>query len=205
VTLNYDENYTYIFHTPGIEPWVAGFLKNKSPKSVIDIGCGLGFSAVLLRSYIGYSGYLVGLDIIADKVLKAKKLGLYDDLVVGDATKPPFRTEAFDALISLEVFHQLSGEALASNQETVKKSGSVILALPYLPTGISIKDLINRGYYLYKCLLRGLVLVDIRSYKILLVRSSLLFRTIKAILILLMPLLRLVGILKKGYLLAFLS
>jgi len=200
--LNYNEDYTNAFHSPGIEPWITGFLRGKSPKTLVDVGCGLGFTALLLRLYLCYGGYLVGLDVLADKVSKAKKLGLYDDLVVGDAKKPPFKSEVFDTFISLEVLHDLPGEVLTSNEEIVKENGCIMLVLPYLPKGITVKDLISRDYDLYRCFLRGLILVNLRSYKVLLARNSTFFKVISALLAFLTPLFRLTSFFKDGYLLA---
>jgi protein-L-isoaspartate O-methyltransferase len=39
----YDSEYSLTFHSPGIEPWITGLLKNFKPSSVLDVGCGLGF------------------------------------------------------------------------------------------------------------------------------------------------------------------
>jgi len=45
----YDLNYTLTFHSPGIEPWVLGLLKQVRPRSVLDVGCGLGLWGLILR------------------------------------------------------------------------------------------------------------------------------------------------------------
>lgn len=201
---DYDKDYSDTFHSPGIDPWITGFLKGKSPNSVIDVGCGFGFTALLLRLYLGYNGYLVGLDISKGKMSKAKELGLYDDLAVGDARKPPFKSGAFGALVSIEVLHSLSSEALTSNEEIVDENGSIILALPRLPKDISVKDLIRREYDIHRCLLRGFVLVDLKNRKVLLARNSAFFKVIKAVLVVLMPLLSVTRrLFKNGYMLAF--
>lgn len=48
--LIYDEEYTHTFHSPGIEPWITGFLKGKpSLGRVLDVGYGLGFTRMLLK------------------------------------------------------------------------------------------------------------------------------------------------------------
>ncbi|MEM2703843.1 MAG: hypothetical protein QXR45_11860, partial [Candidatus Bathyarchaeia archaeon] len=60
--LTYDRDYTSTFHSPGIEPWITGFLKIKgSLGMVLDLGCGLGFTALLLKLYLNNVEYLVGL------------------------------------------------------------------------------------------------------------------------------------------------
>jgi SAM-dependent methyltransferase len=54
------------------------------------VGCGLGFSALMLKLYVGNFEYLVGVDISSEKIRKKK----------------------FDTLIALEVLHGLSAGAL---------------------------------------------------------------------------------------------
>ncbi|MEM2614657.1 MAG: 50S ribosomal protein L11 methyltransferase [Nitrososphaerota archaeon] len=68
--LSYDSEYTHVFHSPGIEPWITGALKGRKLKKVIDVGCGFGLASVILKSYLG-AEYLVGLDVDDVKVSKA--------------------------------------------------------------------------------------------------------------------------------------
>jgi ribosomal protein L11 methylase PrmA len=58
----YDSNYTYAFHSPSLDPWLAGLLKSVKPRAVLDIGCGLGFWSLVLKGYLGVA-YVVGVDI----------------------------------------------------------------------------------------------------------------------------------------------
>jgi len=76
--------------------------------------------------------------------------------------------------------------------------------LPALPSEIDVKGLIKRGYNVYRYLLRGFVLIDLKSYDIYLAwQSSRFFWVIKLFLTILMPLLKITRILEKGYILAF--
>ena len=54
--------------------------------------------------------------------------------------------------ITSEVF---LGDALAHVESLVKEGGSIALASPRLPTGISMEDLIKRGYCAYSTCLGG--------------------------------------------------
>jgi len=199
----YDVQYTYVFHSPGIEPWVLGFLKNKrSLGRVLDVGCGLGFSALMLKLYLGNVKYLVGLDISPEKIRKVERLNLYDELHLADIRN--FNPEdKFDTIIALEVLHGLPADALMHIEGLIKNNGSIVLALPGLPSGIDVERLIKKGYNVYRYLLRGFVLINLKSYDIFLARQSRFFKTIKLFLTILKPLLKITGSLRKGYILAF--
>ena len=145
--------------------------------------------------------YLVGVDISPEKIRKAERLNLYDELHVADIRS--FNPEIkFDTVIALEVLHGLPADILTHVESLVKEKGSIILALPALPKGASVKDLINRGYSLYRYLLRGLILVDLRRYDIYLAGHSLFLKTVKVFLTI-KPLLKISKILEKGYILTF--
>jgi SAM-dependent methyltransferase len=201
---SYDEEYTYAFHSPGIEPWILEFLKSKCTLGrTLDVGCGLGFSALMLKLYPGNVEYLVGVDISSEKIRKAERLNLYNELhVINIQNFNP--EEKFDTLIALEVLHGLPAGALIRIEGLVKKNGSVVLALPALPSEIYVKGLIKRGYNVYRYLLRGFVLIDLESYDIYLAwQSSRFLRVLKLFLTILIPLLKITRILEKGYILAF--
>jgi SAM-dependent methyltransferase len=200
---SYDEEYTYAFHSPGIEPWILGFLKSKSSLGrVLDVGCGLGSLALMLKLYLGNVEYLVGIDVSLEKIHKVERLNLYDELHVIDIRN--FNLEQrFDTLIALEVLHGLPADALMHIESLVKKSGSIVLVLPALPSGIDAKGLVKRGYKVYRYLLRGFVLIDLNSYDIYLAWQSRFLRVLKLFLTILMPLFKVTGILEKGYILAF--
>ncbi|MEM0235479.1 hypothetical protein [Thermofilum sp.] len=80
--LSYDSEYTHVFHSPGIEPWITGALKGGKLNKVVDVRCGFGLASVMFKSYLG-AEYLVGLDVDDVKVSKASHL--YDEVVVADA------------------------------------------------------------------------------------------------------------------------
>lgn len=201
--LNYDKGYTDTFHSPGIEPWVLGFLKDKcSLGRVLDVGCGLGFSALMLKLYLGNVEYLVGVDISSEKIRKAERLDLYDELYVADIQNFNPK-DKFDTVIALEILHGLPANTLMHIESLVKEEGSIVLALPNPPNGIDVKELIKRGYNVYRYLLRGLVLVHLKNYDVYLASHSRFLRIIKFILIILKPLLIITRGFEKGYLLAF--
>jgi len=80
-------------------------LKSKSEKSqyknVIDLGCGTGLAGIDLRAI---STNLVGVDISENMVSEAKKLDIYDSLIIGDIIeKLNISQDKFDLLIALDV------------------------------------------------------------------------------------------------------
>jgi len=99
-----DRSYPRIFHSPGIEPWILGLLLDVKPRSLLDIGCGHGFWGFVVRRRIGVV-YAVGLDIDSAKAREAR--AVYDDVVIGDASAPPFRDRSFDSVLAVEVLHGL--------------------------------------------------------------------------------------------------
>jgi predicted TPR repeat methyltransferase len=80
-------------------------LKSNSEKSqyknVIDLGCGTGLAGKDLRNI---SSNLIGVDISENMVSEAKKLGIYDTLVVGDIVeKLNASQDKFDLFVALDV------------------------------------------------------------------------------------------------------
>ena len=80
---DYDRGYTMVFHSPGIEPWITGLLKSRRPVSVLDVGCGLGYWGLILKSYLEVP-HIVGIDIDGSKVEFARRLGIYNELYTSD-------------------------------------------------------------------------------------------------------------------------
>lgn len=88
-----DRHYTYVFHSPGIEPWICGLLKNRTITKVLDIGCGVGSWGFLIRNYISPNAEIIGVDISAEKLEKLRNLNIYNELVSADITTLKFNDE----------------------------------------------------------------------------------------------------------------
>jgi SAM-dependent methyltransferase len=69
---------------------------------VLDVGCGCGATAVELAARVGGSGRVVGLDVSAPMLARAKQRvsGLPVDLLLGDAATHPLPPGSFDLLFS---------------------------------------------------------------------------------------------------------
>jgi SAM-dependent methyltransferase len=197
----YDLNYTLTFHSPGIEPWVLGLLKQVRPRSVLDVGCGLGLWGLILRGYLGVSR-IVGVDIDSDKVEFARKLGVYDEVYVSDVRAFDY-ADSFDAIIAIESIHGiLDLELLRRLEGLVKEGGIIILALPSLPELIRVDELVGMGYAVFKYFLRGFVLVRVDRPEVYTIPNRS-WEVLGAFIKILHPILRLTRFLRRGYLIAY--
>ena len=197
----YDLEYTLTFHSPGIEPWVLGLLKQVRPRSVLDVGCGLGLWGLILRGYLGVS-HIVGVDIDSDKVEFARKLGMYDEVYVSDVRAFDY-VSSFDAIIAIESIHGiLDLELLRRLEGLVKEGGIIILALPSLPELIRVDELVGMGYAVFRYFLRGFVLVRVDRLEVYTIPNRS-WEVLGAFIKILHPILRLTRFLRRGYLIAY--
>ena len=75
---------------------------NSKFKKVIDLGCGTGLAGPDL---IKVSDNLTGIDLSENMIKKAKKLDIYDNLIVGDIVeKLELSEEKYDLFVALDVF-----------------------------------------------------------------------------------------------------
>jgi predicted TPR repeat methyltransferase len=96
-------------------------LQSNSEKSkyenVIDLGCGTGLAGNNLREI---STNLTGVDISENMIYEAKKLDVYDTLIVGDITKKLNASQdKFDLFVALDVFIYI-GDAKSTFQAVRK-------------------------------------------------------------------------------------
>jgi SAM-dependent methyltransferase len=198
--IRYDSEYTFTFHSPGLEPWVCGLLRVFRPVSVLDVGCGLGFWGLILRGYLGVSR-VVGVDVDPVKVEFARRLNVYDGLYVSDIRSFDC-SELFDVVLAVESIHGVLDAGLLGKLESCVRGGLVVLTLPSMSRSITLYDLTGRGYMVYRYLLRGFLLVRVDRAEVL-TRPSRTWRLLGVLVKLLHPLLRLLGLLGRGYLIAF--
>ena len=197
----YDLEYTLTFHSPGIEPWVLGLLKQVRPRSVLDVGCGLGLWGLILRGYLGVS-HIVGVDIDSDKVEFARKLGVYDEVYVSNVRAFDY-ANSFDAIIVIESIHGiLDLELLRRLEGLVKEGGIIILTLPSLPELIRVDELVGMGYAVFRYFLRGFVLVRVDKPEVYTIPNRS-WEVLGAFIKILHPILRLTRFLRRGYLIAY--
>jgi arsenite methyltransferase len=103
--------------------------------AVLDIGCGAGVDSLVAAHLVGPGGRVVGLDVTAAMVERARtslaRLGLaHVNFQVGEAEALPFPDNDFDAVISNGVFNLTldKKKALHEAHRVLKPGGRLMLA-----------------------------------------------------------------------------
>jgi len=74
-----------------------------SGERIVDVGCGCGSTSIALAQAVAPSGFVLGIDISAPMLARARQLApktLPVDFVLADATVHPFDPASFDVLVS---------------------------------------------------------------------------------------------------------
>lgn len=103
------------------------------PGAVLDIGCGGGHLLEILQKVPGHSGEnLCGVDYSARAVEQAKLRVPEANFELGDATRLPFLTGAFDIVICCEVLEHLDNprQALREAHRVLSPKGMLIITIP---------------------------------------------------------------------------
>lgn len=143
----YDKNFYKLVNATSSEsakeivPVVMNLL---SPKSVVDVGCGLGnflseFSKQGVKKVLGIDGDWVNLK---DLLISEK------DFIKYDLTKPLNMDKKFDLVVSLEVAEHLPKESAEEFVDTLTKLGNVILFSAAIPNQGGVNHL-NEQWHIY--------------------------------------------------------
>ena len=123
--------------------------ENLEKKVVLEIACGIGIWGHLLRASIDLSGadcYLVGCDGFKPYLQKSRKHTPYDDVVLCDVRKLPFKTQASDFTLAFEIIEHLSkqeGFILLANLQEIT-SNKMLVSTPY---GYYVQGAINNNSF----------------------------------------------------------
>ena len=108
--------------------------------TVLDAGCGTGLCGPVLRSI---SRQLVGVDLSAEMVERARTLGVYDDLVVAELIGYLNRQRSrFDLIVAADTFNYFGAleELLAAARGALREAGLLIFTLEQLDASGSAVD-----------------------------------------------------------------
>ena len=75
----------------------------KAGERIIDVGCGCGATTIALAQKVGLAGHVLGIDISAPMLARARQLltpGLPVEFALADATVYPFVPASFDLVVS---------------------------------------------------------------------------------------------------------
>ena len=101
---------------------------------ILDLGCGEGTFAQMLRELLDIESLFVGGDCDRAKLVRAaRRDGLYVQTVGLDASHLPFKEETFDAVLSNAVLYNLRPtpeQAVREVQRVLKKGGEFIITVP---------------------------------------------------------------------------
>jgi SAM-dependent methyltransferase len=100
---------------------------------VLDVGCGCGATALDLAARVGASGRVVGLDVSAPMLERARErgAGLPIDFLLGDAATHPLSPGSFDVLFSRfgVMFFDDPPSAFAHLRTALKREGRVSMVV----------------------------------------------------------------------------
>lgn len=106
--------------------------KNLKPDSVLDVGCGEGFTLEKFKNR-GIGKKLVGIDFLDTAIKIGKKERPYLDLRIGNIYDIPFEDKSFDLVVCSEVLEHVDDpqKALSELERVTKKY--VLLSVPNEP------------------------------------------------------------------------
>lgn len=124
-------------YDPLVLPLIDGY-------TILDVGCGRGKWGYLLRvewcdtqkgNYETEPEYLVGVDIFLPSLRWVKRHKTYDDVVLCDVLKLPFKKDSFDVVLAAEILEHLEkdkGTSFLKDIETISKR-TIVVTTPNNP------------------------------------------------------------------------
>jgi len=112
-------------------------LGNVEGKKILDVGCGPGLYASLLAK----NGAVVhGMDISSELIGIAKKEAPTAELIIGDATRLPYKNLEFDIVIAIHVLYHLnSWDHVLKEIHAILKKGGIFIFFICNPFTLKLK------------------------------------------------------------------
>jgi ubiquinone/menaquinone biosynthesis C-methylase UbiE len=107
--------------------------KVKTGERIVDVGCGCGATTIALAQRVGRTGQVVGIDISAPMLARARQVapaGLPVEFALADATVHPFEPAGFDLLASRfgVMFFAEPAASFANMRRALRPSGRLAFA-----------------------------------------------------------------------------
>lgn len=100
-------------------------------RSILDLGCGSGS---LVETLTRRGHWVVGVDVRSEGLSATRRSSAEALLVQADATHLPFRSDAFDMVILLDVLEHVDEErVLLQLHSVLKLAGLVVISVPAFP------------------------------------------------------------------------
>jgi len=101
-------------------------------ETTFDLGCGDGSYMKLMQERVGRPTKMIGLDPQAHEVVKAKKLGIYDELIVGYSNAIPLPDASVDMVFSNSVVEHIQDKAgtIKEVSRILKPGGTYLFSAP---------------------------------------------------------------------------
>jgi 2-polyprenyl-3-methyl-5-hydroxy-6-metoxy-1,4-benzoquinol methylase len=143
-----NQHWWYVARRKIIFDWVLRFLAEYPSPRILDVGCGTGYNL----EYLIERGYhnVVGLDFSTSALEFCQSRGL-KEVVCADGTFPPFQSNSFDMITSLDMIEHVKddAESLKALARMLKPNGTLIIFTPAFQFLWGWQDEISHHYRRY--------------------------------------------------------
>ena len=114
---------------------------NLTSMRILDVGCGLGYWLRYLVELGASPGYLIGVDLSIERIIKAKLKNSSINLIHGSGSALPFKPDSFDMVMQVLVFSSIHEKSIwnkfANEMVRSVKQGGYIFWLDLIRTSSS--------------------------------------------------------------------
>ena len=124
-----------------------------TPKSVLEVGCGIGKTGKAIVDK--YGSKVIGIDLSAEAIEVATRQGCWEKLIVCDLDRTPIPMEIenyrFDCIMYPDVLEHLKSpwNIIKAHLDLLNPSGVMIASIPNIRHIYVMKDLLFKGNWTY--------------------------------------------------------